>query len=217
MIASYRINYDHHVQQESKLKLSSFINLIDSLQSKFSCCGVESSRDWIERWDNYIAPTCCKEQSSVTNVAWAQKFSVDPSHEFIFCNQSSVYHLGCLTALKEDEHSKYAWLSDLTVFLIVMTLMNTIISLLLFGLSKTENIPDDSNENELAIVGVSSKPRPSQPTITGIRPRVSVIHNPEQMAAISQAVRFNLSNSPRASISGPSKFSTAARRGSSFL
>jgi len=101
-----------------------------------------------------------------------------------------------------------------------MTISNTVVSLLLFGLSKTENMPYDTESRELAMVGVSAKPRPSQPEITGIKPRPSVVTvgaNKEQIASISHAVRFNLSNLPRGSISGPSKFSPAARRGSAFV
>lgn len=204
-----------------QLKLTSFINLIDTIQIKFACCGIESSQDWIKKWDEYLPPTCCKQPVSGTNNKWAIQFKMDFSHEFQYCNETEAYQIGCLAALKEDEQSKFAWLADLIVFLMVMTISNTIVSLLLFGLTKTEDMPYDTNEHELAMVGVSTKPRPSQPEITGIRHRPSVVQtlgpNKEQIAAISQAVRFNLSNSPRASISGPSKFSAGARRGSAFV
>lgn len=232
MIADYRISTSQVKTIEKQpsgvsgesvkhLKLTSFINLIDTLQTKFLCCGVESVHDWTNQWENFIPPSCCKEHLVKTNIQWSNLFKVDQTHEFQFCNDTASYQLGCLAALKEDEHSKSAWLADLIVFLMVITIANTIVSLLLIGLIKTEDMPYESNEHELAMVGVSTKPRPSQPEITGIRHRPSVVHtlgaNKEQIAAISQAVRFNISNSPRASISGPSKFSAGARRGSAFL
>lgn len=198
-------------------RLISFINLIDSIQSKFSCCGVESPQDWSQFWGDYIAPSCCKEPEVKTNSEWAKLFNVDANHEFHHCTQAGARHLGCLAALKENEKSKFAWLSNLIVFLMVMTITNTILTLLLYGLSKTENMPYDQDENELAMVGVSMKPRPSQPEITGIRHRPSVAPSKEQIASISHAVRFNLANTPRGSISGPSKFSAGARRGSSAI
>lgn len=205
-------------QQIKQLKLISFINLIDQIQTRFSCCGVESPQDWNQYWEDYIAPSCCSKADMVTNVKWSKLFKVDESYEFHHCTQAAAHHLGCLAALKEDEKSKFAWLSNLIVFLMVMTITNTIITLLLYGLSKTENMPYDTDETELAMVGVSMKPRPSQPEITGIRHRPSVVQtlgpSKEQIAVISHAVRFNLANSPRGSISGPSKFSAAARRGS---
>lgn len=211
---------------EPKVKLSSFINLIDSMQTKFSCCGLDSAQDWVRQWEGYIAPSCCKERITTTNDRWASIFNVDPKHEFKHCNDNTSYHLGCLVALKEDEQSKYAWLSDLIVFMIVITIANTIVSLLLFGISKTEDSVYDGNEHELSIVGVSSKPRPSQPTITGIRhrPSLAVVRTlgsndtiAESIGARAQAVRFNMSSSPGLSSTGPSKFSAAARRGSSFI
>lgn len=207
-----------------QLKLISFINLIDTIQKKFACCGVESAQDWVKTWKGYIPGSCCLHPETTDNSPeWASLFNVEINHEFQYCNETSAYHLGCLVALKEDETSKFAWLSNLIVFTMIMTITNTIVSLLLFGLSKTENMPYDTNENELAMVGVSTKARPSQPEITGIRHRPSiVVHtlgaNKEQIAALSHAVRFNLTNSsPRGSVSGPSKFSAAARRGSAHV
>lgn len=234
MIADYRVSSQRteslQRQPSSKedgesakrLKLSSFINLIDTIQIKFSCCGVESSHDWVDSWEGYIPPSCCPKPLTKTETKWMNLFKVEENYQFQYCDETTARHLGCLAALKEDEQSKFAWLSNLIVFTMVLTITNTIVSLLLFGLSKTENMPYDSNENELAMVGMSTKPRPSQPEITGIRHRPSVVHtlgaNKEQISAISHAVRFNLSNSsPRASISGASKFSAGARRGSAFV
>ena len=203
-------------------KFPSFINIIDPLQSGLICCGVDGAEDWMKHWDKYIPPSCClaTSQEAAPNERWATLFKIEPSQEIHFCPEAKVYQLGCLAALKDDEKSKFAWLADLIVFLMVMTITNTVVSLLLFGLSKTEDMPYNGDENELAMVGVSAKPRPSQPEITGIRHRPSVIAmgaSKEQISSISQAVRFNLSNSPRGSISGPSKFSAAARRGSALV
>lgn len=239
MIADYRISGSHmkrdiqigedHVSKttgvdvtsEPKKTLKSFINVIDSLQSRFSCCGVDSVQDWIKRWDGYIPPTCCRDPLVSTNPIWADMFHVDKDYEFKHCNETQSFHLGCLVSLKEDEISKYAWLGDLIVFMIVITIANTIVSLLLFGLSNTEDTVYEGNKHELSIVGVSSQPRLSQPTITSIKHRPSVVHNlgvsKESLNARAQAVRFNISRSPRTSITGASKFSPAARRGSSFL
>lgn len=204
-----------------KSTLSSFINLIDLLQSRFSCCGVDSVRDWTKLWSDYIPASCCANVQTSTNEQWAQSFHTPADHKFKYCNEKDAYQLSCIIALKEDELSKYAWLSDLTVFMIVITIANTILSLLLFGLSKTENEDYQNDINELAFVGVSSKPRPSQPTIMSIKHRPSVVQtlstSKEDISARAQAVRFNIVTTPRASISGPSKFSAAARRGSSFL
>lgn len=234
MIVDYRIsssyrrkelmnfdNQSHHHDStgvsgsSSRIVLSSFVNLIDHIQTKFSCCGVDSAQDWIKAWNSYIAPTCCKELLNATNSQWATMFNVEQDHVFKHCSESNSYHLGCLAALKEDEHSKYAWLSDLIVFMIVITITNTIVSLLLFGISKTE---DSSYEgDELSEIN----PSLNQPTITSIKHRPSIVQNlgssTENIAARAQAVRFNISNTPRTSISGPSKFSAAARRGSSFI
>lgn len=203
----------------SKQKLSSFINVIDSLQTKFSCCGVDSVQDWTRQWDGYIPASCCKERIVSKSAQWANIFHVQGDHEFKHCTEADSYPLGCLVALKEDEQGKHAWLADLVVFMIVTTIANTIVSLLLFGISKTEDSAYESNDRELAIVGASAKPRLSQPTITSIKHRPSVVHTLgpgiENVGSRAQAVRFNIS--PRASISGPSKFSAAARRGSSFI
>lgn len=204
------------------VKLISFINLIDSIQTKFACCGVEAPLDWVNAWDNFIPASCCSEPETATNELWSRLFKVEEGHEFHHCTEVTAYHLGCLAALKDDEKSKFAWLSNLIVFLMVMIITDTILTLLLYGLSKTENMPYETNENELAMVGVSTKPRPSQPEITGIRHRPSVVQtigpSKEQIAVISHAVRFNLaSSSPRGSSSGPSKFSAAARRGSAHV
>lgn len=243
MIADYRISNDrikiandhstatdddhsktlvHHDSNGSKVRLSSFVNLIDSIQSKYSCCGVDSVKDWIKQWDDFIAPSCCKERETTLNSHWAQKFNIDPSHQFKHCNETNSYNLGCLVALKDAEHSKYAWLSDLIIFMIVITIANTIVSLLLFGLSKTEDTVYEADEHELSIVGVSTKPRPSQPTITSIKHRPSVVQTLSGGAdniimARAQAVRFNMGDSSVASTGGGSKFSAAARRGSSFI
>lgn len=204
-------------------KLGSFINLIDTIQSKFLCCGVESGQDWAKAWADYLPPTCCKEPQRMKKESWVRLFAVEQDHEFLHCSESNSYHLGCLAALKEDEQSKFSWLSNLVVFLMLLTIADTIVSLLLFGLSKTESMPQESTESELAMVGVSLKPRPSQPEITAMRHRPSVVQtlggpNKEQIAAISHAVRFNLSNSsPRGSVGGVSKFSAATRRGSAFV
>lgn len=208
--------------KSTSLKLNSFINLIDSLQTKFSCCGVESVQDWTTRWEGYIPASCCKEHAVSTHQAWAQNFLVESDHEFKFCKEAESYQLGCLVALKEDEQGKHAWLADLIVFMIVTTIANTVVSLLLFGISKTEDGSFENTDCELSIVGVSAKPRLSQPTITSIRHRPSVVHTIgpglDNIGTKAQAVRFNISNSPRASVSGsPSKFSAAARRGSSFI
>lgn len=209
-------------------KLNSFINLIDVIQSKFSCCGVNSTQDWTEVFSNYIPPSCCVKKNHISTVArenWTDIFKVESDHQFLFCEETHTYGTGCLMALKADERNKYEWLGNLMIFLILSTIANTIFSMLLFGLHKTEEI-DTSNLHELAVVKVSTIPRPSQPTITGISPRKSIVHttwkesdssrkpSKETIANLSQAVRFNISNSPRASIAGPSKFSPAARRGS---
>lgn len=213
-----------HHEVVKQLKLGSFINLIDIIQKKFTCCGVDSAQDWVDNWQGFIPASCCLEQQTTSsNSDWIKLFKVEEHHEFVYCNETSAHHIGCLVALKEDEISKFGWLSNLIVFMMVMTITNTIVSLLLFGLSKTENMPYDTNENELAMVGMSTKPRPSQPEITGIRHRPSVVvhtlgSNKEQIAALSHAVRFNLSNSsPRGSVSGASKFSAGARRGSAYV
>lgn len=216
-------------------KLNSFINLIDIIQDRFSCCGVNSFKDWIDGWKNYIPPSCCKEENRVkatgTSITstWIDIFKVEPDHTFLYCDDTHAFDIGCLAALKADEKSRYSWLGNLMVFLILATIANTILSMLLFGLNKTDEIGYYDDNTELAVVGVSTKPRPSQPTITGITHRTSVVQtlgdapvivskpSKESIASLSQAVRFNLSNSPRASISGPSKFSAAARRGSSFI
>jgi hypothetical protein len=207
-------------EQIRPTKFISFINLIDSIQSKVACCGVESAQDWTV-WKDYIPPSCCSNPATTINSAWSEMFGVDKEYEFEYCTQAKAHHLGCLAALKEDENGKFAWLSNLIVFLMVLTITDTILALLLYGLSKTENMPYDVDENELAMVGVSMKPRPSRPEITGIRHRPSVVQtlgpSKEQIASISHAVRFNLANSPRGSISGPSKFSAAARRGSALV
>lgn len=217
-------NGQHSTTEHSfkpKIILTSFINLMDSLQTKFSCCGIDSAQDWIKEFDNFIAPTCCKEPLTSTNKQWAAKFGVDSNYEFRYCTENNSYHLGCMVALKEDEHSKFAWLSDLIVFMIVITLANTVLSLLLFGLIKTEDSAFEGNECELAIIGASSKLASQLPIITSIKHRPSVVQTigpgTENIAARAHAVRFNLSNSPRTSISGPSKFSAGARRGSSFI
>lgn len=208
---------------DGKTLLSSFINLIDSIQTTFSCCGVHSAKDWIHEWKDYIAPTCCKERITSTNSTWAAMFNVDEDFQFKYCTENSSFHLGCLTALNDDEHGKFAWLGDLIIIMVVITIANTIVSLLLFGLTKTEDNSFEDPQRELSILGASSKPRPSQPTITSIKHRPSVVHTlgnsglSENISARAQAVRFNISTSPRTSISGPSKFSAAARRGSSFL
>lgn len=219
---SHPVNNSEHVEPMRHLKLSSFINLIDTIQTKFQCCGVDSAQDWINTWEGYIPTSCCEHFETTHNARWVNLFKVGENHQFDHCNETSSYHLGCLTALKEDEQGKFSWLSNLMVFIMILTITNTIASLLLFGLSKTENMPRDIHENELAMVGVSTKPRPSQPEITAMRHRSSVVHtlgpDREQIAALSHAVRFNLSNSsPRGSISGPSKFSAGARRGSAFV
>lgn len=214
-------------------KLNSFINLIDVIQARFSCCGVDATQDWIDGWKNYIPPSCCREENRLkatgTNITrnWINIFKVESDHSFLYCDETHAFDIGCLAALKTDERSKYSWLGSLMVFLILSTIANTILSMLLFGLNKTDEIDYYGGQTELAVVGVSSKPRPSQPTITGITHRPSVVHtlgepmmikpSRESIANLSQAVRFNLSNSPRVSISGPSKFSAAARRGSSFI
>lgn len=204
-----------------KIILTSFRNLMDSLQTKFSCCGIDSVQDWSRKMNNFIAPTCCKEPISSVNLEWASIFKVNSDHEFKHCRENDSYHLGCMVALKEDEHSKFAWLSDLIVFMIVITLANTVVSLLLFGLIKTEDNVYEGNECELSIVGASAQPGTQLPTITSIKHRPSVVqtigNSTENIAARAHAVRFNLSNSPRTSISGPSKFSAGARRGSSFI
>lgn len=203
-----------------KSSLNSFINLIDLLQSRFSCCGVDSVEDWTNLWANYIPASCCNVAQTSTNEKWSQLFHTPADHEFKYCKLEDVYPLSCVVALKEDELSKYAWLSDLTVFMIVVTIANTILSLLLFGLTRTENDSYPA-ENELEFVGVTAKPRPSQPTIMSIKHRPSVVQtlssSKDDLSSRAQAVRFNIVSSPRTSISGPSKFSAAARRGSSFL
>lgn len=205
--------------QRPKIILTSFRNLMDSLQTKFSCCGIDSAQDWLKKMNSFIAPSCCKEPTSSVNQQWASMFKVDPEHEFKHCMENSSYHLGCMVALKEDEHSKFAWLSDLIVFMIVITLANTVVSLLLFGLIKTEDTVYEGNDCELSIVGAGDGSQ--VPTITSIKHRSSVVQTlgagTENIAARAHAVRFNLSNSPRTSISGPSKFSAGARRGSSFI
>lgn len=194
---------------------------MDSLQTKFSCCGIDSVQDWSKKMNNFIAPTCCKEPATSMNPEWASMFKVDTGHEFKHCKENTSYHLSCMVALKEDEQSKFAWLSDLIVFMIVITLANTVVSLLLFGLIKTEDNVYEGNECELSIVGACAKPGVQVPTITSIKHRSSVVqtvgNSTENIAARAHAVRFNLSNSPRTSISGPSKFSAGARRGSSFI
>lgn len=205
----------------NKSTLNSFINLIDLLQTKFSCCGIDSLHDWTSTWSDYIPASCCKNTLVATNEKWAQLFHTPSDHEFKYCSDKEAYPLSCIIALKEDELSKYAWLGDLIVFMIVITIGNTIVSLLLFGLTKTEDNSYEGGDNELSIVGVSSKPRLSQPTIMSIKHRPSLVHtlgaSKEVLSNRAQAVRFNITTSPRVSISGPSKFSPAARRGSSFL
>lgn len=225
--------------QPQRMMLSSFINLIDPVQSKFACCGVESAKDWIQQWDGFIPPTCCKSPAdNKVRAEWAAKFALDASHKFRHCEESQVYTYGCLQALKESESSKYAWLSDLMVFMILLTIANTIVSMLLFGLSKTDVYSGDDVEldRELDMVGASSRsPRPSiaAPTMIGMRHRPSLVVQTvgqsmaaaaaaaadETRSARAQAVRFNISSTPRGSISGgPTKpFSAAARRGSSFI
>lgn len=214
------INSSETGESTKQLRLASFINLIDTIQARFSCCGIESTQDWIKAWDGFIPPSCCTNAKGEQNPRWVALFNVEEKHEFAHCSETDAYHLGCFAALKEDEQSKFFLLTNLIVFLMLLTITNTIVSLLLFGLSKTENIPFDNNDHELTMV--SMKPRPSQPEITAMRHRPSVVHtlgpNREQISAISHAVRFNLSNnSPRASVSGPSKFSAGARRGSAFV
>lgn len=212
-------------------KLNSFINLIDVLQKGFSCCGVNSTQDWTDAFHGYIPPSCCAEKNHFSSTArekWTDIFKVESNHKFLYCEEAHTFGVGCLAALKSDEKNKYGWLGNVMIFLILCTIANTILSMLLFGLNKTEEI-DSANLHELSVVKVSTIPRPSQPTITAISPRKSIVQSTwrnsdpslkpskETIANLSQAVRFNISNSPRASIAGPSKFSAAARRGSSCI
>lgn len=206
-------------QSSGKLVFSSFINHIDAIQNKFSCCGVESYQDWTEKFNNFIAPSCCKGNTkSSTNELWANLFKVEQNFQFEHCTEVEAHKLGCLVTLKEDEHSKFGWLRDLLILMIILTIGNTFFSMILFGLNKSDDQSSyyESNVHELSIVGLSDKPRPSQPAIIGIKPRPSVVPamGRERISSRAQAVKFALNLAPSNS---NSKFSAAARRGSSFI
>lgn len=183
---------------------------LDAIQSELDCCGSVSKKDWTERFKGYIPGSCCDNPSEGTNDDWAREFKYDG--KFKFCDESSAHEQGCQVKIREHEDERITQLSETIIFMIVISLANTISSLILFGLNKTEEDEHECPSMELTEIG-------TQDPVQGrsIKPRPSMASTHEAVAARAQIVRFNLSNSPRQSISGPSKFSAAARRGSSFI
>ena len=138
--------------------------------------------------------------------------------------------------MKEHLNGKYSWISDLIVIMIVIIVGETIDSFLLFGLTKSDKVYENTT-GDLSMIGAMAtmQHRASQPTIIGMKSRPSVVFSLANTASSSeqlfsarlQAIRANLNNNEgqigpiyagsRPSISGPSKFSAAARRGSSFI
>lgn len=221
-------------QEDEEERLHTFTNNIDIIQSRYSCCGVESHVDWTQVWSGYIAPTCCSNPSKAQNEEWSRKFHIPKKFEFEYCKPEVVYG-NCVEALEKSENSKYSYLVCFSVILIVLLVTDAICSFLLFGTSKTANRERENFEE----FQLSLKPRPSIPAITSIKPRPSlgnalfgnqtvsvldkgiVVNDVDKSKRPSQpqSVRFNFVDDMqyhRPSISGPPKFSEGARRQSNF-
>lgn len=94
MIADYRISRSQSMKHEidvhhnnlttdspahkPKVTLNTFINVIDSIQTKLSCCGIDSFEDWTKQWAHFIAPSCCQNPELKNNIQWSNLFNLKP-------------------------------------------------------------------------------------------------------------------------------------------
>lgn len=189
---------------------------VDDLQLD-RCCGYNQLSDWPSICNGFIPKSCCKNpfEAKAANVAWSAIFDLNEETVVQYCVEGHSEPEGCLDAMKDDEEDKKYRLGVLLLLMGIISTANTIVSLLSFALSNIEKNPPEE-DCELSIMGGSTVG--GQPAIvTSMKPRPSIVSGTGDVAVRAQAVRFKLSNSPRQSISGPSKFSAAARRGSSFI
>lgn len=200
----------------------------DQLQESFKCCGFHRPQEWIESYDGFIPASCCERESIRQTVKagdkpeWQRLWpSLSKDFEIKYCESAYIQELvGCREAFHEFEEDKQDRLALLTAILGVLCLADCFISLLSYALIQAEH---ECKFDETEMTVISDTDSNDQPAgIIAMKPRSSIASNSgganEIIAARAMAVRFNLSNSPRNSISGPpSKFSLAARRQSSYI
>lgn len=206
-----------------KLKIN---KAVDLLQEHFGCCGYHKTEDWTLTFNKFIPASCCQLGSTKKIVLaklkpeWKDFWpGLEDEFEIEYCDPefTNTKELpGCREAFKEFEDDKNTTLALLTGLLGILCIADGVLSLLTYALIHTEH-ECKFEEQELTVI---SDDQPQDPTLNNMKPRPSVALSSgatEAIAARALAVRFNLSNSPRQSISGPSKFSLAARRQSSYI
>lgn len=208
----------HQLNEAGKKVKKNLWTHIDSLQ-KGRCCGVEKSKDWEDFCYGFIPKSCCDKpinlNDNYTSEGALWSLEANLSHEDVdYCKQEDSEREGCLDVIRDDERDKIYRLGILLLLMGIISIADTIVSLLSFALTNTD-VSEDIEEKEMDVIETSSTA--DGVVVTSVKPRPSISAGVDNVSVRAQAVRFNLASSPRQSISGPSKFSAAARRGSSFI
>lgn len=210
--SSYKEPEKPHIDAKKNIN-----NLTDLIQERFVCCGKTSSTNWEVKFNHFIPKSCCDpasrlEKKITDKPEWGMIWKLDEDVSIEYCSSESAHdRTGCFQTIKDLEDKKSDRLGILNGVLGVLCIANAVLSLLVYGLMHIEKLEAREHEemNELSIIGSGALDP------TSLKPRPSI--SSEKIAVRALAVRFNLSNSPRQSISGPPRFSAAARRQSSFI
>lgn len=120
--------YKHAEPEDMKTKL------LDQLQERLQCCGVNSPNDWKDFGERKISKSCCSNRIESPAGATTTSSSSAPNlPSFKYCEQSD-YKIGCWPALTDYFHAN---LSAVRLILYVIICVGLFSSITAFLMSRT--------------------------------------------------------------------------------
>ncbi|RWS29183.1 CD63 antigen-like protein, partial [Leptotrombidium deliense] len=93
---------------------STYNEVVDEMQEKLKCCGVNNSADWIS-WNKTIPASCCAKKD---------KTSVDADNAT--CTEDKAFSQGCLHAFEEVIKSAYGPLGGVSITVAIVQLIGIV-------------------------------------------------------------------------------------------